>query len=144
MAKAPGLQDQCGRSVGRGNSNLGTPISWVKAHRSQSRFEVAQVPTSLLSAATPAQQYPCAQYLSTQIWASMPAPSSLLPHPYTRIYLEREWGRLPGLSWVQRTCGLLPGKRRENRGEIQSMCAKSRNFPDFPGCGGKLGQGKKV
>lgn len=54
MAQASGLQDQCGRGAGKGNSNLGTPTSWVKAYRNQSHFKVAQVPTSMLSAATAA------------------------------------------------------------------------------------------
>lgn len=30
MAEASGVQDQCGRGVGRGTGSLGTPISWVK------------------------------------------------------------------------------------------------------------------
>lgn len=78
--------------MGRGKGNLETPISWVKAHRSQSHLRVAWVLTSLLSAATPAQYYPGAQDLSTQIWASMPARSSLAPHPPTQMKLYSGMG----------------------------------------------------
>lgn len=81
VAEAPGVQNKYGRGMGRGKGNIGTLISLVKAHRSQSHFKAVWVPTSRLSAATLAQQYPSVQDLSTEIWASMAVPSSLVPHP---------------------------------------------------------------
>lgn len=139
----PRLQDQCGRDVGRGNSNLGAPTAWVKAHRSQSHFKVTQVPKSLLSATTAAVPWSPASKCSALGLNASSSSLAIPPTPHPAGFIQNGYQeRLPRFSGAQRICGLLPGGRRGNRGEIQSMCAKSRNFPDFPGCRGKLGQRK--
>lgn len=124
MAEAPGVQNKCGRGMDRGKSNLGTPMSWVKAHRSQSHTEVAWVPTSRLCSHTgpAAPRCPGAKHSDLGFNAS----SFLFSTPPTQMKLYSRWDREGCLGLAGFRESVASCQAEEGKTEVKSrVCVLS-------------------
>lgn len=139
----PRLQDQCGRDVGRGNSNLGAPTAWVKAHRSQSHFKVTQVPKSLLSATTAAVPWSPASKCSALGLNASSSSLAIPPHPIPQA-LSRMGTRKGCLGSVGLRESVAFCQEEEGETEVKSRaCVLSPGtFQTFQDVGASWGKGK--